>query len=509
MTPGEHLHGKLGGMRFIRLLREINENKLTGILRLERGNIIKEIYFSDGEPINARSNMTRETLGRVLLDRGYISQEDYNQSLEMMGKTGKKHGEILMEMGVLPIGLKKALQMQAEDRILDVFTWEEGTYRFIERKDISKLIESLNLNSAKIIYEGVIKKAPISILENIMREYSKKKLVFNESSPILTRTNIRPSHLEFLRLFDGEKTVEEVVKSSGMNINQASRLILIGVLLDLLHLKHEKEEIPPPAEIEEEVKEEETLTDRDRTMLEALEKTITDMKKKNYLEIFNLDDDFSERDLKKNYFMLARSYHPDRFYTFHPRVKAVAEEIFTLINEAYQILSNPSERTNYIAMLRTGGRAVTEKDAQAALSAEMEFQKGQVLLKQGKLDQAKTYFERAVELNPDESEYAVFLGWTLFRLGKRSGDESLARKGKDMLTTAVEKVDGSEKGHFFLGQVLKVENDLTGAIKHFEKVVQINPDNVDAVRELRILRMRLEKEGGKKDKSGLFKKFFK
>ena len=506
------LHGKLEGLRFFRLLKEIHDHGLSGILHLKRGNVVKEIYFKDGNPINARSNLTRETLGRVLLERGYISQEDYNQSLAIMEKTGKKHGQILMEMGVLPISLKKALEMQAEERILDVFTWEEGSYRFIEKNDIDKLVEALPLNATKIIYEGTVKKAPISILENIMRSYHDKKLVFDSSSPIISSARMKESHVEFLERFDGEKTVDEVIRESRININLAVRIILAGLLLDVLHIKREEveekgaEEAPPPAEVTVE----EEMSEKDRKMLEALERNLEEIKKKNYFELFNLSpDNFSESELKKSYFKLARSFHPDRFYTFHPRVKALAEEIFTLINEAFHTLLNPSERASYQTALSTTGKGISQKDAQTAVSAELEFQKGEILLKQGKVEEAKEYFERAHELNPDEPEYTAYLGWVLFRIGKRKGDEALAKKGRSMLESVVAKSEGSEKAHFFLGQVLKVENELKGAIRHFEKVVQINPDNLDAVRELRILRMRLEKEDTRKEKGGIFKKIFK
>ena len=62
---------------------------------------------------------------------------------------------------------------------------------------------------------------------------------------------------------------------------------------------------------------------------------------KTYYEILNLADDASGDEIKANYRQLAKQYHPD-----HNQAKD-AESQFKTINQAYEILSDPTKRNNY------------------------------------------------------------------------------------------------------------------------------------------------------------------
>ncbi|MGK7949792.1 MAG: DnaJ C-terminal domain-containing protein [Xenococcaceae cyanobacterium] len=63
---------------------------------------------------------------------------------------------------------------------------------------------------------------------------------------------------------------------------------------------------------------------------------------RNYYEILGVTKNASSEEIKKAYRTLARTYHPDR----NPGNKA-AEEKFKDINEAYEVLSDMSKRSQY------------------------------------------------------------------------------------------------------------------------------------------------------------------
>ncbi len=62
----------------------------------------------------------------------------------------------------------------------------------------------------------------------------------------------------------------------------------------------------------------------------------------DYYKILGVERNANESDIKKAYRKLAMKYHPDR----NPGDKS-AEERFKEINEAYQVLSDPSKRSRY------------------------------------------------------------------------------------------------------------------------------------------------------------------
>ncbi|EKQ69055.1 DnaJ-class molecular chaperone with C-terminal Zn finger domain [Leptolyngbyaceae cyanobacterium JSC-12] len=81
---------------------------------------------------------------------------------------------------------------------------------------------------------------------------------------------------------------------------------------------------------------------------------------RNYYDILGVNKDATAEEVKKSFRKLARQYHPD----LNPGNKE-AEERFKSINEAYEVLSDPSKRTQYDQFGRywnrpgfqTGGRS--------------------------------------------------------------------------------------------------------------------------------------------------------
>ena len=72
----------------------------------------------------------------------------------------------------------------------------------------------------------------------------------------------------------------------------------------------------------------------------------------NYYELFNLKQDCTQADIKKEYIKLARTYHPDKFRNVPSEISKMAYEITKRVNEAYSVLSNPNRRCIFDSMLK-------------------------------------------------------------------------------------------------------------------------------------------------------------
>jgi curved DNA-binding protein len=65
---------------------------------------------------------------------------------------------------------------------------------------------------------------------------------------------------------------------------------------------------------------------------------------KDYYAILGVPRNATPEEIKEAYWRLAKEYHPDK----NPSPEA--EERFKLINEAYQVLSDPAKRAEYDAL---------------------------------------------------------------------------------------------------------------------------------------------------------------
>lgn len=73
---------------------------------------------------------------------------------------------------------------------------------------------------------------------------------------------------------------------------------------------------------------------------------------RNYYEILGINPNASSEEIKKAYRTLARQYHPDR----NPGNK-IAEEKFKDINEAYEVLSDTTKRSQYDQFSKAWGKS--------------------------------------------------------------------------------------------------------------------------------------------------------
>ncbi|MFL5321886.1 MAG: response regulator [Myxococcaceae bacterium] len=152
----QSIKGDFAQKRFPEVLAEVYRWKGTGALLLRREKVKKIVYFKDGLPVSIKSNLLQECLGRVMVRERMISDQECEESLQRMKKSGRQQGTVLVEMGCIsPHNLNYALQMQLQTKLFDVFTWDNGEYQFNPRVMPPPDTVGLEMSTAQCIYEGV------------------------------------------------------------------------------------------------------------------------------------------------------------------------------------------------------------------------------------------------------------------------------------------------------------------------------------------------------------------
>ena len=242
----------------------------------------------------------------------------------------------------------------------------------------------------------------------------------------------------------------------------------------------------------------------------------------DFFEMLGVPRDVTPEQVQAAYFALAKAWHPDRQPPELVELKEKVARVFARLNEAYQTLSDPLKRADYARALDAGEGTVEEKEKIArVVDAALEFQKAEVLLKKHDLSGAEMYATHAVQADPEQPEYLTLLVWIQ---AQRRGEPPALVEGRTtsyyddlirILDGVLSKEPRYERALFFRGMLLKRAGRPEKALRDFRLAADINPRNLDAVREVRLAEMRRRSgpperaRGSGPQAGGLFGKLFK
>ncbi len=169
------IEGVITPTNFGDVLYFIFSQKETGVLYLKDYNILKTVYFRNGNVVFALSNQNDDRLGEVLLKEGLITIDQYHQSSKMISKA-KKQGTILVEMGAIKgEDLINAVRFQVKQNIISLFKWKTGKYVFQIKPhlDDENLID-FQIYVPNLILEGMRRFHSWSRIDSVLFQYPMK-----------------------------------------------------------------------------------------------------------------------------------------------------------------------------------------------------------------------------------------------------------------------------------------------------------------------------------------------
>jgi len=130
-------------------------HQFSGSLFLSHHEIEKKIYFAKGIISFAESNVYGDRLGETLLRAGKITQKQYDDSVILLKKTGKRQGTILMQLKYITLPeLIKGVRNQLKEIIFGLFSWNQGNFKFMEGNLPINEVVTLKEDTANLVLEG-------------------------------------------------------------------------------------------------------------------------------------------------------------------------------------------------------------------------------------------------------------------------------------------------------------------------------------------------------------------
>ncbi len=194
--------------------------------------------------------------------------------------------------------------------------------------------------------------------------------------------------------------------------------------------------------------------------------------------------------VKSAFLKAVKHWHPDRVPVGLEELKPLFGQVFGRLEVARATLSDPERRGRYVASLATPKHETGSAADGSAATAALEFQKAEGLLKKHDVAQATAHLRRAVQLDPTNVAYQGLVLW--LRAKPESSAVELTELASE-LDELIHKDARVERLFFYRAQLRKRLDRSKEAMADFARVIELNPKNVDAARELRIYRMRLER----------------
>ena len=217
------LEGSLKDFGLADILQLIFFQQKTGVLTLE-GKLDKvRLLFIQGNIAGAESKRRIEAnrLGKVLVKKGLLSDEELKNLLEEQQKTNLKLGNVLVRRGIVPKEqIVEILSGQIQETVVQIFGWKGGTYEFTPQeipvdRDIPISIDTQHLlmEGLRIVDEWTLIEGKIT-LDTIFIKKSGDTAELTEEEK------------DILHLVDGENDVSTIIDFTGKDDFSVSKTLV-------------------------------------------------------------------------------------------------------------------------------------------------------------------------------------------------------------------------------------------------------------------------------------------
>ncbi len=324
-------------------------DRLTGVLTLDDSGQDRKLFIEKGDVIMATSTAREDRLVELLYREGRLSDEEYSQAVLAVGASGRRVGAILVERGLISSKeLFPLVRHHYESIILDSFAWRQGTWQFEAVKELGKERILLDVSSPTLIVEGIRSRA---------RPEDINELVPSKSQPFETPEGIckiediglLPEEIAIGNACNGSATVDQLARRFGIPREELRGLVAGLRILGLVQVEKNENE----SEIEEKTKEE-APTDRrvSEHGLRVIRARVTDkmaqVQEGSYFAILEISPKASGYEIRKAYRSLIGQFALERFQVPElADLQVQVELVHKIIDEAYEVLRNPSLREAY------------------------------------------------------------------------------------------------------------------------------------------------------------------
>ncbi len=426
-------------MPFAALLQAIAIERQTLSLSIRHNQVEKKVLLERGVPVDCRSNLAHETLGRFMVAEGKLSADAMNSSLALSASRGVQLGEVLIERElVTATELYRILQQNLAKKLLDVFTWRTGEFSI--EAEVPVVSSPLKVKTPQLILTGIIRFALQEDVDRAIVPFIGRKLGIHPSPPF---------PLEEIRLTAAQQTLTDRLRS-GLRVDELAAVVdlpyeeisrvvyalaIVGIVVpaELIPITAARSTPVPPV-IPAAASQPLITPGPDQSRLrDRIMQSYLQFRRQDAFELLQLEETATVEQIDEAFIVVAQRTAPWQFdENALADLRDKAREVFIAASRSYGELADKERRNTLITRRRTlreehrrslsAGRFALKTDL---LDPEEQYRKAQVLLQSGKLKDAITFLEFASDCDPQNGIYRSELAYARFSLSKYAARESL------------------------------------------------------------------------------------
>lgn len=519
------------------LLHAIAVEERTCAVELKVRALTKRISFEDGAPVACSSNLLHETLGKFLVQKGRLTEEQYQAALVESVNTGMRMGELLIKQQLIsPYDLYKQLQANLALKILDSFRWMDASYRVIG--DDPQPESPVRIKAAQLVLTGASTVLPFDVVTSQLMFVDEQRFALVPDAQLaLDELRLSTRDAKLIASLRTRPTFAELLARSGLEFEEALRRLYALCVLQAVAFAEAVPEVAAPvapaqrtpaavpavipvpsvgvggaiatatpaAPVLLQVASNQAVppatpgvaySDEDEPLRNALVAAFMTIRSSDAFDLLGVGMDVGSAELRKSFLGRCDRFSPVRFKTSDLREKA--EALLVAYARAFGGLSDPEQLTVHRNRRKNAeaakknvptGRPTAAEQFRIRtdlLDASTQFKEGKQRLEQGEYRAALELLQYAADIEP-KGEYRAYLARARYLLDPKS----FARLALQELNEAARVEPLCEWVHLFAGQIHQGEGDFEKAEESFKLAFKSNPRErkyADAANEMAKLR---------------------
>jgi len=232
--------GDLGETPLPEILATIYRYRVPGVLEVRPEDDLKRVYISGGDIIFATSTNRADSLGEMLVAAGRITMEQHRAStLLLLDQPGKRHGQVMVEMGLLTAEEMRAAVLEQVQRILwSLFALPEGRVTFTLGDFRGDEVYKLRIATPRAIVHGC-KTVPDP--KRMVARLGSKSSIFVRVLAEERNLNLalEPGEEKLLAMVDGRRTLYELCEKGPYSPGLNARILYAFSCLGMVRMERE------------------------------------------------------------------------------------------------------------------------------------------------------------------------------------------------------------------------------------------------------------------------------